>query len=71
MKVEVGFTIENLFEKLLVQNPYLQSIWRNVTEIDRDSMILCNNVDIGVTGGLRTTLKDGDILMILPLVHGG
>jgi molybdopterin converting factor small subunit len=34
-------------------------------------MILCNEVDIGVTGGLNTILKDGDILTILPLVHGG
>ncbi|MHA1863773.1 MAG: MoaD/ThiS family protein [Candidatus Thorarchaeota archaeon] len=69
--IEDGFTLNDLFVKIIEQNSYLQSIWKKPTEIDRDSMILNNEVDIGVTGGLETTLKDGDILTILPLVHGG
>jgi len=71
VELEEGSTLKDLFGKILAQNSYLQSVWRNPVEIDRDSMILCNEVDIGVTGGLKTTLKDGDILIILPLVHGG
>jgi molybdopterin converting factor small subunit len=71
MELDNGDTIEILFSKILEQNYYLRSIWRNSTEIDRDSMILYNGVDIGVVGGLDTTLKDGDSLTILPLVHGG
>ena len=71
VEIEIGFTIEQLFVRILEMNSYLQGVWRKPTEIDRDSMILCNEVDIGVTGGLETVLKDGDILTILPLVHGG
>ncbi len=71
MDIEDGFTLNDLFVKMIEQVSYLQSIWKKPTEIDRDSMILYNEVDIGVTGGLETTLKDGDILTILPLVHGG
>jgi molybdopterin converting factor small subunit len=71
VELEEGLALKDLFGKILEQNAYLRSVWRNPIEIDRDSMILCNEVDIGVTGGLETTLKDGDILTILPLVHGG
>ncbi|MHA1137693.1 MAG: MoaD/ThiS family protein [Candidatus Thorarchaeota archaeon] len=71
VELEEGLTLRDLFSKILAQNSYLQGVWRNPVEIDRDSMILCNEVDIGVTGGLETTLKDGDILTIVPLVHGG
>jgi len=71
VNLEYGLTLRNLFDKILKENPYLQGVWKDPVEIDRDSMILCNEVDIGVTGGLETTLKDGDILTILPLVHGG
>ncbi|MGY5881841.1 MAG: MoaD/ThiS family protein [Candidatus Thorarchaeota archaeon] len=71
VELEDGLTLNDLFVKMIRHNSYLQSVWRNPTEIDRDSMILCNEVDIGVTGGLGTTLNDGDILTILPLVHGG
>lgn len=71
MEIDDSFTLKDLFVKMIEQDSCLQSMWKKPTEIDRDSMILCNEVDIGVTGGLETTLKDGDILTILPLVHGG
>lgn len=71
MEIEDGLTLNDLFVKIIEQNSYLHSIWKEPKEIDRDSMILCNEVDIGVTGGLDTILRDGDILTIVPLVHGG
>jgi molybdopterin converting factor small subunit len=71
MELEDGLTMQDLFVRMLKEDSYLQGIWNAPEEIDRDSMILCNEIDIGVTGGLKTTLKDGDILTILPLVHGG
>ena len=71
VEIEEGLTLNELFSHILEQNSYLQSVWREPTEIDRDSMILYNGVDIGVTGGLGTALKDGDVLVLLPLVHGG
>lgn len=66
-----GITIGELLHRVMQQVPYLQTIWNNASEIDRDSMILCNEVDIGVSGGLRSLVNDGDVLTILPLVHGG
>jgi molybdopterin converting factor small subunit len=71
IEIEEGLTLKDLFSRILQQDSYLQGIWRDPMEIDRDSMILCNEVDTGVTGGLETILKDGDSLIILPLVHGG
>ena len=65
------YTLKDLLSRILEQSTYLQSIWRNPTEIDRDSMILHNGVDSGVTSGLETALKDGDTLILVPLVHGG
>ena len=71
IEIEKGITLKDLFFRMIERNSYLQSIWREPTEIDRDSMILYNGVDSGVTGGLETILKDGDVLVLLPLVHGG
>jgi molybdopterin converting factor small subunit len=71
IEIEEGTTLRDAFLKILQQNSYLQGIWREPIEIDRDSMILCNEVDIGVTGGLETVLKENDKITILPLVHGG
>lgn len=70
-KIEEGFTLKDLLSRMLEQSTYLQSIWRDPAEVDRDSMILYNGVDSGVTGGLETAIKDGDVLILLPLVHGG
>jgi molybdopterin converting factor small subunit len=71
VELEEGITLRDLFSQILLQNSYLQGVWKSPVEIDRDSMILCNEVDIGVSGGLETVLKNGDTLTILPLVHGG
>jgi len=66
-----SITITELLSRVMKQEPYLQTIWNSPTEIDRDSMILCNEVDIGVGGGLNSVVNDGDVLTVLPLVHGG
>ena len=71
IEIDDGFTLQDLIAKMIEQDSYLQSTWKGPEEVDRDSMILHNDVDIGIIGGLVTILKDGDILTILPLVHGG
>lgn len=40
-------------------------------ELQSDIIILVNDIEIGVLNGLETVLKDGDIVSILPTVHGG
>ena len=71
VEIDDGFTLKDLLSRILEQSSYLQTVWREPSEVDRDSMILHNGVDSGVTGGLETSLKDGDTLVFLPLVHGG
>jgi molybdopterin converting factor small subunit len=71
IEIQNGLTIAELLRQAIKQEPYLQTLWNSPSEIDRDSMILCNEVDIGVVGGLDKTVNDGDVLTILPLVHGG
>ncbi len=71
VELQNGATINELLSRVMQQVPYLQTIWNSAIEIDRDSMILCNEVDIGVSGGLSSLVNDGDVLTILPLVHGG
>ena len=63
--------LADVLMKMLEDQSFLQNIWRNPEEIDRDSMILCNGVDIAVHGGLKMVMNGGDVLTILPLVHGG
>ena len=47
MEIEDGFTLNDLFAKIIEQNSYLQSVWKEPKEIDRDSMILYNEVYLG------------------------
>jgi molybdopterin converting factor small subunit len=71
MDVKEGLTIASLLDVVIEQEPYVRTLWKDPTEIDRDSLILCNDVDIGVIGGLDAIARNGDVLTILPLVHGG
>lgn len=36
-----------------------------------NALILVNGREIGVLDGLETTLKDGDEVVLVPVVHGG
>ncbi|MBN2229744.1 MAG: MoaD/ThiS family protein [Candidatus Thorarchaeota archaeon] len=69
--IEDGVSINQLLVMLLDQNPNLQRIWNEPSDVDRDTMILRNEVDIGVIEGLDSILEDADVLTVLPLVHGG
>jgi molybdopterin synthase sulfur carrier subunit len=71
MNVQEGLTLTNLLNLVMQQEPYVRALWKSPTEIDRNSLILCNDVDIGIVGGLDAVVKDGDTVTILPLVHGG
>jgi molybdopterin converting factor small subunit len=71
IEIRKGFTITEMLTQVIKQEPYLQTLWSASSEIDRDSMILCNDVDIGVVGGLSAVVNEGDVFTILPLVHGG
>lgn len=71
VEIESELSLNDVLTKLIESIPYLQNIWREPQEIDRDSLILCNGTDVAVLGGLKMIMSEGDILTILPLVHGG
>jgi molybdopterin converting factor small subunit len=66
-----GANLLLLLTKLLEKEDSVRDVWSNPETMDRDALILCNESDIGLTGGLETDLNDGDILVVLPLIHGG
>jgi molybdopterin converting factor small subunit len=69
--VEENANICNAIQLLFEREKSVREIWDNVEKMDQEAMILVNEVDIGLTGGLDTILKQGDELVVLPLVHGG
>ncbi|MFW9792673.1 MAG: MoaD/ThiS family protein [Candidatus Thorarchaeota archaeon] len=64
-------TLLKVLNKLLEMEDSVRDVWSSPEIIDRDALILRNESDIGLTGGLKTTIYDGDELVILPLIHGG
>ena len=71
IEVVEGASIRDLLLLLITSNDTVRDAWNSPEQIDRDTLILHNEVDIGLSGGLTTKLTDGDMLVILPLVHGG
>jgi molybdopterin converting factor small subunit len=66
-----GCSLLKLLAKLIEKEDVVRDVWSSPETMDRDALILCNESDIGLTGGLETKLSDGDILVVLPLIHGG
>ena len=64
-------SLRELLVLLITGNDTVRETWNSPEHIDRDTLILRNEVDVGLTGGLETELADGDVFVILPLVHGG
>ncbi|MHA1654692.1 MAG: hypothetical protein ACTSYX_03800 [Candidatus Thorarchaeota archaeon] len=45
--------------------------WSEPGDIEREALVLLNGVDSALLGGLDATVRDDDMIEILPLVHGG
>lgn len=71
MDVDEGSSLRMVLQTLVDSEEAVERTWTDPETMDREALILCNEVDIGLTGGLETGLKDGDELVVLPLVHGG
>ena len=71
VEVRENATLHNLLEELLQKEENVSEIWNSPESIDSEALVLLNEVDIGLTGGLETELSDGDEIIVLPLVHGG
>ena len=71
VEVRESSTLRNLLEELLQKEENVSAIWSSPGSIDSEALVLLNEVDVGLTGGLETELNDGDEIIVLPLVHGG
>jgi molybdopterin converting factor small subunit len=63
--------LRDLLAAAIQEQAYLKETWKTPEEMDRDAMMMLNGIDVGLTGGLDTRPTDGDVLAVLPLVHGG
>ena len=66
-----GESIRDLLDRLIVREKEVKEVWEDPDRIDREAMVMINEVDIGLTGGLSTPVNSNDEIVILPLVHGG
>jgi molybdopterin converting factor small subunit len=66
-----GCNLLEMLTELLEKEESVREVWSSPETMDRDALILHNEADIGLTGGLETRLNDGDKLIVLPLIHGG
>ncbi len=72
--IEEGAPLSQLLEKLasLFGEPFNPEIYDPAKkEVKPTFMILVNSVVIGQLEGLNTKLKEGDIVMVMPLMTGG
>jgi len=67
-------SLAELFEKLATDlgKPFNPEVYEPAkTEVKPTFMVLLNGIVIGQLNGLNTKLKDGDVMVIMPLVTGG
>jgi molybdopterin converting factor small subunit len=74
-KIEInlgdGASLSDLLGEAIKQEDSIREVWDSPEVIDRDALVLCNEVDVGLSGGLATELNEGDVVTVLPLIHGG
>lgn len=71
IECEEGCSLQDVLITLIENESDVRDVWSSPEAMDRDALIMCNESDIGLTGGLVTILHDGDKLVVLPLIHGG
>ncbi len=71
IEIEDGGNLQSALELLINSHEEVRNFWESPHQMDRETLLLRNEVDIGLLDGLETPLDSGDLLIILPLVHGG
>ena len=75
LSIEFGKTVSlrEVVRRIVEEQPKLKRVLID-PELDdprTNSLMLVNGKEIGVLNGLETKLKDGDELILIPVVHGG
>jgi molybdopterin synthase sulfur carrier subunit len=73
LNIEVAISVKELMSEIVREMPTLKSsLLGQQFEVLRSSvLIFVNGREIGVLDGLETKLKDGDDVVLVPVVHGG
>ena len=66
-----GGTLAELIDNLESNHPGLKERLIDGTELRRFVNVYVNDEDVRFTGGLKTELSDGDVVVVLPAVAGG
>ncbi len=71
IELENDAKLSDLLIEVIEREASIRKMWASPEVVDRDALILCNETDIGLGEGLDTKLNDGDVVVVLPLIHGG
>ncbi len=68
-----GLSLRELIEEITAEKPALKRSLANPQPGDQrlNALVLVNSKEISVLNGLETRLKDGDEVVLVPVVHGG
>ena len=58
-------TLKDIFQELKNKSK------SNTTVDEKNLMIAVNGVDSSIIGGINAVVKTGDIITIVPIIHGG
>ena len=66
-------SVGELVNELVKEVPEIEGrlIDQHLANPGPNALILVNDREIGVLGGLEAKLKDGDVVVLVPVVHGG
>ena len=73
LKLEKAVSLRKIMTKIVEEEPKLKRVLID-PELDdprTNALMLVNGREISVLDGLKTSLKDGDEVVFVPVVHGG
>jgi molybdopterin synthase sulfur carrier subunit len=73
LKLEKAVSLRKIMTKIVEEEPKLKRVLID-PELDdprTNALMLVNGREISVLQGLDTKLRDGDELILIPVVHGG
>lgn len=71
IELEEDSCLSDLLSEAIKREKDIREVWDTPEIIERDALVLCNEADVALSGGLETKLCEGDVVVVLPLIHGG
>jgi len=73
LNIKGAISIKELMNEIVREMPALKQslIHQQLEDLRSNVLILVNSREISALNGLETNLKDGDKIVLVPVVHGG